>query len=60
MTRDAHGYPDNKLSGYIRIIIIRQHGGSFFSRTFCVVFQNFYAILQKFCTLIRDIQNISG
>jgi len=27
--------------------------GHSFRVLFCVVFQNFYAILQKFCTLIR-------
>jgi len=41
--RAERGYPFN----------YRQHGGSFFSCTFCVVFPNFYAILQKFYTLIR-------
>ena len=28
-----------------------------FSCTFCVAFQNFYAILQKFCTLINQIKS---
>jgi len=55
--RDAHGYPDtrinpdNKLSGYIRIINYPfnypSDGGSLFSCTFCAAFRNFYAILQK-------------
>jgi len=53
--RDAHGYPDKSVSGYIWIT-----DNKFISCIFCVVFQNIYAILQKFCTLIRDIQNISG
>ena len=43
MLTDIQINPDNKFSGYIQIInysfIIRQHGGSFFSCTFCVVFQ---------------------
>ena len=64
MLTDIQINPDNKFSGYIRIInysfIIRQHGGSFFSYTFRVVFQNFNAILQKFCTLIRVYPKISG
>jgi len=47
---DVRINPGNKFSGYIQIIIhlnIRQYAGSLFSCTFCVVFQNFYAILQK-------------
>ena len=54
--------PDNKLSGYIRIInypfIIRQHGGSFFSCTFLCSFQNVYAILQKILYINTSISKI--
>ena len=39
-------------------LIICQHGGSFFSCTFFVVFQNFYAILQKNLYINTSISKI--
>ena len=50
---------DYKLSGNIRIInYLSTWRLILFMYFFCVVFQNFYGILQKFCTLIRVLSKI--
>jgi len=55
---------DIRISGYIRIINYQFNYPSTWRLIifmyFLCSFRNFYGILQKFCTLIRVIQNISG